>query len=452
MSSPVTLQQGANAALQAVAPGMQECLVALAWTPGRPAGVEVDASAFLLKADGKVRSDDDMVFYNNPRSTEGHVEALMDASAAGGQDAKVFAVDIAALADEVEKIAFTVTIHEGVERGQSFASLNEAKIRLVEPGTVKELVSFTLPLEGSKETAMIFGELYRRNGEWKFRAVGQGFHGGLGPLAENFGVDVSAPAPAMDSQNDAVAVPIQGGRAEALAETKPEKADGDVPPERPAAQIVPDEAPEPAKKINLAKVTLVKKGDQVSLKKAEKATGYGQVRINLNWTRSGSSQGILSRLVKRGIDLDIGCLYELKSGRRGIVQALGNAFGSYETPPFIYLAGDDRTGHANHGEDVFINGDKWDDIARVLVFAFIYSGVPNWAKADAKVLVEVPNQGPVEVELDYGDDERTMCGVAMLENVNNSIAVTKLVEYFRGHREMDLTHGFGLTWERGGKD
>nr|WP_315255143.1 hypothetical protein [uncultured Duganella sp.] len=157
------------------------------------------------------------------------------------------------------------------------------------------------------------------------------------------------------------------------------------------------------------------------------------------------------------IDLDPVCLFELADGRRGGVQALGDSWGSFERSPYIYLDGDDRSGAVSSGENLFINGDMFDKIRRVLIFTFIYDGVPNWAQTDGVVTVEVPGQPTVEVKLDGGGNQ-SMCGIAMLENIAGQLQVTKLIDYIpdqnghSGHEELDRRYNFGLRWRTGSKD
>lgn len=189
-----SLQAGGNVALAKLAPGLSRVRVALGWRPQGQSGMEVDASAFVLAADDKVRGDEDMVFYNNPQSRDGSVRVTEP-----GSDAQAFELDLAAIPSEINKIAFTVTIHEGQLRRQSFSLLEAAWARVLNPADGQELCRFELPLTGKAETAMIFCQVYRHGPEWKFRAVGQGFVGGLGPLAMSFGINVAeeaAPPPA----------------------------------------------------------------------------------------------------------------------------------------------------------------------------------------------------------------------------------------------------------------
>lgn len=188
----ISLSKGGNVSLSKEAPGLKKLLVGLGWegrvTDGAP--FDLDASVFLLKNDGKVRSDSDFIFYNNLKSADGSVEHLGDntTGVGDGDDEKVN-IDLQKVPAEVEKISFTVTIHEAETRKQNFGMVNSAFIRVCNQDNNAEIVRFDLSEDYSTETAMIFGEVYRNGAEWKFKAIGQGFNGGLGPLARNFGVD-----------------------------------------------------------------------------------------------------------------------------------------------------------------------------------------------------------------------------------------------------------------------
>lgn len=189
----ISLLKGGNVNLSKAAPSLREVLIGLGWDVRATDGAEfdLDASAFLVKADGKVRSDADFIFYNNLSSSDGSVKHMGDnRSGAGDGDDEKLTVDLSKIPSNIEKIAFSVTIHEGEARRQAFGQVNNAFIRVVNTSDNNELARYDLSEDGSSETAMIFGELYRAGAEWKFRAVGQGFKGGLAPLARFYGVDV----------------------------------------------------------------------------------------------------------------------------------------------------------------------------------------------------------------------------------------------------------------------
>jgi tellurium resistance protein TerD len=190
---PISLTKGGNVNLSKEAPSMQRAIIGLGWdarsTDGSP--FDLDASAFMLKADDKVRGDTDFIFYNQAKSTDGSLEHMGDnRTGAGEGDDEVLRVDLSRVPAEVQKVAFTATIHEADVRRQNFGMVRRAYIRIVNEGDGKEIARYDLSEDASTEAAMIFGELYRQGSDWKFRAVGQGFAGGLGPLAKNYGVNI----------------------------------------------------------------------------------------------------------------------------------------------------------------------------------------------------------------------------------------------------------------------
>lgn len=190
----VSLSKGGNVSLAKADPTMTRIRVGLGWDARATDGADfdLDASAFLLKADGKVRNEADFVFYNNLKSVEGCVTHTGDnrTGDADGDD-ETLIVDLTRIPAEIEKIVFTVTIHDAEKLRQTFGQVTNAFIRLVNDETGVEAARYDLTEDASTEIAMIFGELYRHSGEWKFRAVGQGFAGGLAALCSNFGISAS---------------------------------------------------------------------------------------------------------------------------------------------------------------------------------------------------------------------------------------------------------------------
>jgi len=188
----ISLQKGGNVNLSKEAPNLTKVIVGLGWDPRATDGAafDLDASAFLQKTDGKVRGDSDFVFYNNLKSPDGSVTHMGDNTTGVGEgDDEKLTVDLSRVPPEVDKISFCVTIHDADARRQNFGMVGKAFIRCVNANGDKELARYDLSEDSSTETAMIFGELYRAGADWKFRAVGQGFKGGLGPLARSFGVN-----------------------------------------------------------------------------------------------------------------------------------------------------------------------------------------------------------------------------------------------------------------------
>lgn len=189
----VSLSKGGNVSLSKEAPGLSNIVVGLGWDSRATDGAafDLDASAFLLKEDGKVRNDSDFVFYNNAKSSDGSIEHTGDNTTGEGEgDDEQIKASLNNIPAEVTKISFAVTIHDADSRGQNFGMIQSAFIRVVNEANNQEIVRYDLSEDFSTETALIFGEIYRNAGEWKFKAVGQGFAGGLGPLARNFGVNI----------------------------------------------------------------------------------------------------------------------------------------------------------------------------------------------------------------------------------------------------------------------
>lgn len=224
---------------------------------------------------------------------------------------------------------------------------------------------------------------------------------------------------------------------------------------QPAAQPTPPPAaPQPS----TGPVKLTKSSPNVSLTKHGQATG--QLRVNLNWNARppGAPQGggFLKRLAAAGtsssIDLDLGCLYELTDGSKGVVQALGNAFRNREAGnPVVWLDGDDRSGTNSAGENLFVDLSQLHRIRRILVFAFIYEGAPNWAAADGVVTL-FPAQGPtIEVRLDEARAGAGMCGIAMIQNRAGELSVNREVNYVSGHDKLDRAYDWSLRWTAGRK-
>ena len=256
----------------------------------------------------------------------------------------------------------------------------------------------TLSLAGSDfsgEKAIISAEIYRKNGEWRIAAIAGGFNGGLPELLKHY-----------------------GGTAQQASSQK-------------------------------AKPVELRKGQKVNLVKPS-----GEILINLNWHKGEGKAGLFSLFSGKSgaIDLDLACLYELKNGMKGAIQALGKNFGSLDNPPFVALDGDDRTGDVDGGENLKVNGTKIAHIRRILVYTFIYDGIANWQEADGVVTVKCPANRDVIVRMDEHDTRARLCAIAMLENVNDSsLSVEKLVRFFPGQEEMDRYYGWGLRWKPGRK-
>lgn len=189
----LSLSKGGNISLSKEAPNLTNILVGLGWDPRVSDGqqFDLDASAFLLTDMGRVRGDHDFIFYNQVRSQEGSVEHAGDnRTGQGDGDDESIKINLTRVPQEITKVVVAVTIDEADQRRQNFGQVGGAFIRIVDEATGRELTRYDLGEDFSTETAVVFGEIYRYGSEWKFRAVGQGFAGGLGPMARGYGVNV----------------------------------------------------------------------------------------------------------------------------------------------------------------------------------------------------------------------------------------------------------------------
>ena len=190
----ISIAKGGNVSLSKEAPGLARIVIGLGWDARATDGADfdLDASVFMLAESGKVRSDADFIFYNQLKSSDGSVEHTGDNLTGEGEgDDEAVKVDLSRVPAEIHKLAVAVTIHDADARRQNFGMVQNAFIRVVNGDGGTEIARYDLTEDYSTETALIFGEVYRHSGEWKFRAVGQGFEGGLAPLARNFGVNAS---------------------------------------------------------------------------------------------------------------------------------------------------------------------------------------------------------------------------------------------------------------------
>lgn len=190
----ISLQKGGNLSLSKTDPSLRQVLVGLGWEARSTTGADfdLDASLFMVQENNKVRGDHDFIFYNQLTSTCGAVEHTGDnKTGAGDGDDEALKIRLADVPAEIKRLVIAVTIHDAEARRQSFGMVQDAFVRVVNLDNDAEIVRFDLSEDYSTETAMVFAEIYRHNGEWKFRAVGQGYAGGLAALAVQHGVDIA---------------------------------------------------------------------------------------------------------------------------------------------------------------------------------------------------------------------------------------------------------------------
>ncbi|MGW7070218.1 TerD family protein [Streptomyces sp. NPDC054855] len=429
MGADMTMPKGSNVPVPAPA-----VRVELGWASG--AGVpDADASALLLAASGKVRSDDDFVFYNQAVHTSGAVRHE-GKKTDGGRVTDALVVDLARVEPAVETVVLAASTDGG-----TFGQIPGLFIRVVDAANGAEIARYDSE-DATVETAFVLGELYRRQGAWKFRAVGQGYGSGLQGLATDYGISVDepqqapAPAPAAVQPPPAPAAPVQA-------------------PTPPAA------APAPAgRPVRLSKVTLTKDAPSVSLKKQGGTSGA--MRVNLNWEVRKQFKGWASKLgravaMHADLDLDLCALYELADGRKGVVQALGNAFGSLDQPPYLLLDGDDRTGAVASGENLTVNLDHINDFKRIVIFVTIYEGARSFADLNATVTLQPQHGASIDFSLDECTVPSTVCALALITNNNGDLFVQREARYLvpeRGvspQRTIDYAYGWGMNWTPGRK-
>ncbi|WP_405531200.1 TerD domain-containing protein [Streptomyces canus] len=386
--------------------------VELGWRSG-PGVPDADASALLLVG-GKVRSDADFVFYNQPQHSSGAVRHEGKRTD-GGRVTDTLLVDLARVEPSVETVVLAASADGG-----TFAQIPDLYIEVRD--AVQGTVAARFDSEGATvETAFVLGEFYRRQGAWKFRAVGQGYDSGLEGLATDFGITVDEPRQA---------APM-------------------APPPAPAAQPV-----------RLSKVTLTKSAPSVSL--AKQGGTSGAMRVNLNWQVRKQFSGWGSKrgravAVHADLDLDLCALYELADGRKGVVQALGNAYGALHQPPYIHLDGDDRTGALASGENLTVNLDHKRDFRRILIFVTIYEGARSFADLHATVTLQPQNGAPIDFSLDECTVPSTVCALALITNTGDDLVVQREARYLvpdRGvspQRTVDHVYGWGMNWTPGRK-
>lgn len=409
--------------------------VELGWGSG-PGVPDADASALLLVS-GKVRSDDDFVFFNQPTHASGAVrrEGKKDA---GGQVTDTLVVDLARVEPAIETVVLVASTDGG-----TFGQVPGLYIRVLDAQQGTEVARFDS--EGATvETAFVLGEFYRRQGAWKFRAVGQGYSSGLEGLATDFGITVDEPQ-----------------QAAPPASTTPSPVLSTPPPPAPVAPPVTAAPPaQPAAPVRLTKVTLTKEAPSVSLTKQGGTSGA--MRVNLNWQVRKQFSGWRSKLgqavaMHADLDLDLCALYELSDGSKGVVQALGNAFGALHQPPFIHLDGDDRTGASASGENMSINLDHQRYFRRILIFVTIYEGARSFADLDATVTLQPLHGAPIDFSLGECTVPSTVCALALITNTGSDLVVQREARFLvpeRGvspQRTVDYTYGWGMNWTPGRK-
>lgn len=409
------LVKGQKAKLADLAPGADALDAALLIVPG--SGETIDVSCFGLNADGKLADDRYFIFYNQKRSPCGGLESV----GPRGADGETFALELSRLPATINRLVFTATL----DGTGSMAGLRPSRWQLRARGGSAPVATFSFSgADFGAEKAIMVAEIYRKDGVWRVTAIGQGFNGGLSALLKHFGgEEIAPPSPT------APPLPV-------------------IPPPPPPT-------PAAAPTVNLKKVTLEKQGARktVSLKKGG---GLQPIAVNLNWDRQeagaktgGGFFGFGGGASSKGADLDLGCLFELRDGDKGVIQPLGGNFGSRTGPPFIFLDKDDRSGASSDGENLTIF--RPDLIKRVVVFAMIYEGAANFSDVNGRLTLREQDGSEILVRLNNPDSRSPFCAICLIQRVGDGVEVVKEERYYAGHRFADEHYGFGFQWTRGSK-
>lgn len=348
-------------------------------------GCELDVSCFGVDSQDKLSDDRYFIFYNQLASPE---NALTMSSTA---TETTFHIALDRLPASIQKLVVTLA----ADGAQNLHALSGGQLTLADNG--KSLAQFVFDgTQLHEEKALILCEIYLKDGQWRLSVVASGFNGGLSALLAHFGGEEIAPTPT------------------------------------------------PAPSAPTAPVNLKKSGDchKINLTK-----NNGTLHVNLNWQKGlGGLKGIFN---SGAIDLDLACMYRLKDGRAGVIQALGNAFGSANNAPYIFLDQDDRTGSSANGENMHFYKPELIDFA--IVFAYIYDGTPNWKNTQATVTIKQQNAPDILIPIDNPNNRDRFCVICSLSANSGQLDVRREEKFFAGHREVDRAYGFGFNWRVGSK-
>ncbi|PQV62944.1 tellurite resistance protein TerA [Abditibacterium utsteinense] len=370
--------------------------------------LQFDFSCFGIDSAGQLSDDRYFVFFNQKSSPEGAI------SMSGSGE---FSVDLSKIPASIQKLVFVATIDGTGE----MRALQSGSFSL--QGAGSEVARFEFRgADFAGEKAIIAAEIYRKD-VWRLSAVGQGFAGGLAALLKQFGGQEIAPSAPPPPSRNASPSPLQPN----------------------PAPLPSTDAPTPAP-VSLSKVTLEKKGEKSKLD-LRKGGGVQPIRVNLNWD-APQKKGFFSTL-QSAPDLDLGCMYRLKTGEMGVVQPLGKNFGSQSSAPFIFLDKDDRSGAASDGENLTIFRPDLVDL--ILIFAMVYEGASDFAAVGGRLTLKEPSGKEIFMRLNTPERNRNFCAICSIRGVGSSVEITKEELYYPGHREADARFGFGFRWKETSK-
>lgn len=372
---------------------------------------EADVSCFGVDDRSRLSDDRYFIFYNQTSSPEQAIVMNTDASGI------CFSINLKKLPPFIKKLVITVA----ADGQAAMKDVENGRLSLVAAGQNQADFSFT-GNQFQQEKAVILCELYEKDGIWRLAVVASGFNGGLSALLKHFGGEEAASG----AQDNA---PGPERKADPL----------DIQSVKQTPPLV-NPAPPPAKTVSLKK-----SGDshKISLQKNNR-----EIHVNLNWNKTGPKKGLFG-LHSGSIDLDLACMYRLKTGEMGVIQALGGSFGSAVQKPFIFLDQDDRTGVSQNGENMWFKKPELIDFA--IVFAYIYEGVANWKNTDASVVLKQNGSPDIEIFLNDCKSQERFCVIASLSARGEELEVRREERFFAGHQDVDRAYGFGFRWKEGRK-
>lgn len=387
-------------------PAMKKLSLQINWNGHYESLSKINIFALPLNLSGEISKEQDILFY--PQQKSNNTSSLLFSSE------KKLDVFFDKVSVETSKFLIALNI-SNLHKETSFRGIHSLSAIIENGLTHEKMHEYHLETDSYSNSTVIVGEVYRYNSEWKFSAVNRGISGGINQLLTSHGLSMN--------------------------------------PNQLQTMIHTDVIEKNNPKINLSKIELKKSGDSINLSKSNDK--IGEISVNLNWNQHSSNQskGIFQTLFSsNSVDLDLGCLYELKTGEKGVVQALGNAFGRLHASPYIKLDKDDRSGNSSDGENLNINGEKYHEFERILIFSYIYEGAANWSEVDGIVKIK-QNGGPdIIVRLDNHVNGKNMCAIAMIENTaDNNLKITKVSRYFSGHQELDRAFDWNMRWTAGKK-
>lgn len=361
----------------------------------------VDVACFGLNGAKKIVSDSYATFYNQPATPCGGVKLA-------GQ--RQFDFDLSRLPASIESLVITLAI----DGAGAMRQLGACAANVLRGSSVVASYSFAGE-HFLAERAVMLLEFYRKDGQWRLCAVGQGFNGGLDALVTHFG---------------------------GVVDEKP----ASPPPVRSAPAADP-----PRPTVSPSTTTLENKGEQIVLQKRGRP-GHGRIVCTLDWVPRSAEpkRGILGGVFGAGkgatTKFELGCLVELVNGEKGALQTTEKTFGNYDGAPYVQVMGENAAPDAENRKFLHVNGDHLTEIRRLCVYALYDQGAIEWHEARASLAVTVAGHPPVGIRLEQSDNNKAVCAIAMLESQGGHLQITQLAEYFASHKDLDQRYNWGLRW------